>query len=140
MTKLFGHLCLSKNLQKVKVNNKKKMLLLLLLFFTKSEILTKKCLKWKNSLKVSCGYIYSSQNYAEVEWYFRNQKILRSIDEFCETCNLKNELFMFELDEKYKIYFENEKMVFVNIDSNILYETDEIQNFECFQCFLNLYK
>lgn len=113
------------------------LLFLLLLFFSNSELLTKKCLKWRNKLKVSCGYIYP-QNYAEVDWYFRNQKILRSIDEFCETCNLKNELFMFELDEKYKIYFEDNKFVFEG--GGEIFVTEKNQNFECFECFLNLYE
>jgi len=130
------------------MNVKLLLFLLFLISFSNSEIFTKKCLKWKNSLVVSCGYIYNSQNYenyeiyAEVEWYFRNQRILRSIDDFCETCNLKNELFMFELDKKYKIYFENNKIYFKYEGMSEIFEifeTEENQNLECFECFLNLY-
>lgn len=112
------------------------LILFSLIFFTKSEIFTFKCFRWKNKFKISCGYIY--QNYAEVEWYFRNQRILRSIDDFCETCNLKNELFMFELNEKYRIYFEDNKIFFKRNEE--LFVTEENQNFECFECLLNLYQ
>jgi hypothetical protein len=127
--------------------NKKKILIKKIMFFLflfflniQSEIFTKKCLKWKDFLKVSCGYIFKDNNnilYADLIWYYENPKILKSIDEFCESCNLKNELFMFELDEAYKIYHENKKIIIKKKEQ--IFETEEDQSFECFECFLNLY-
>jgi len=106
-------------------------------FGIKGEIYSKKCLKWRNVLKVSCGYIYD--DYAQVNWNIRNQEILKSIDKFCETCNLKNELFMFDLskEEIYKINYKNNKIIVKNTKTNEIFET--VQDFSCFECFLNLY-
>ena len=105
-----------------------------------SGMYVEKCLRWREKLKVSCGYIYTDYNYAQVNWNFKNDRILKSIDEFCPSCNLKNELFLFELYEEkvYKISYDVNKIYIKNTYTEEIFETE--QEFSCFDCFLSLYK
>lgn len=126
--------------------------ILFLIILTKNVTGKKKCLFWKEKLKVSCGFIYKNESdikktYAEVDWYYTNRKIFESFDNFCYFlddqinigCNLKNELFLLEKNHNYVIRYEEGKIIFDSGESDDYYESS--QNFEkCFLCILNLYK